>query len=339
MKMENSVVGQKPWFMDEARHAENLVKLNGPTKTHVEDILRDGFTVIRGSISRESCTSLIEIFKRFADLNSDKFSKFLDRDGHYPRIVNLHAALPQLFQLFSGNTIAYDVQQALFGVPPCLYTTLFYERGSAQPLHRDTPYFSTRPEYFYFGVWVALEDANEENGALQVMPGGHNLPELDRAAIALRYFPTLGKIDGASPQLWDTYQAAVVQQGAEEGLTTRSLCVEAGDTVIWHPQLPHGGGPIQNLRKSRFSLVMHTTPVGVPVYHQDKFFNPDGPAPTEAPWNYTTIDGKHLVAHDTVDFGHQEQFHKESFIAVDSAVNKPELAGGLSFLRRLRGRQ
>jgi ectoine hydroxylase-related dioxygenase (phytanoyl-CoA dioxygenase family) len=37
-------------------------------------------------------------------------------------------------------------------------------------------------------VWVALEDANEVNGCLEVICKGHLLPELDRERLALEEF-------------------------------------------------------------------------------------------------------------------------------------------------------
>ncbi len=146
---------------------------------------------------------MIKKFKAFSALNPERFDSFLDRDGHYPRIANLHAAMPELIEFFANNNIAYDVQSAMFGATPSLYTSLFYERGSAQDIHRDTPYFSTKPKLFYLGVWVALEDANEQNGALNIVRGGHKIQEPDRAAIALRHFPSLDAVPTSSPDLWD----------------------------------------------------------------------------------------------------------------------------------------
>jgi phytanoyl-CoA hydroxylase len=53
--------------------------------------------------------------------------------------------------------------------------------------------------------------------------------------------------------------------------------VGAGDCLILHPRLPHGGGVIRDKSKTRCNIVMHTTPEGVPVYHQDAFFRPNTP--------------------------------------------------------------
>jgi phytanoyl-CoA hydroxylase len=190
---------------------------------------------------------------------------------------------------------------------------LFYERGSAQPTHRDSPYFTTSPEFYFFGVWVALEDANEENGALEVFSGGHRIPEPDREAIALRYFNSLDDLPKSSPELWDTYREEVTRRCEAIGLKKKRLCVKAGDTVIWHPQLPHGGSPIANIAKSRFSFVMHTTPLGVPVYHMDKFFNPRADAPANQDWDYIQMDGCYYVRRDAVDFNHEKLFPASSF--------------------------
>ncbi len=60
---------------------------------------------------------------------------------------------------------------------------------------------------------------------------------------------------------------------------------------------------------------MHTTPVGVPVYHQDKFFNPKAPAPMDAPWEYEQIEGFYRVQHTTFNIGHQEAFEVSDFSA------------------------
>ena len=114
--------------------------------------------------------------------------------GHYPRIGNLHAAMPELVPLFTRNPIWLQVQDVLFGAPTALDTSLFYEVGSEQSMHRDTPLFTTRPEYLYFGSTVYFEPTSDENGCLEVMEGGHLLPELDRGSIALRRFGSLDEL-------------------------------------------------------------------------------------------------------------------------------------------------
>jgi len=311
---KNSVAEHnQPWFVSNTIAQGDLASLAADVKSHVRNMIENGYTVIKSALPKAFCKQVVEDFHAFAALNESKFERFRDADGHYPRIANLHAAFTPLQQVFSQNHMALAVQRALFRAEPSLYTSLFYERGSSQDIHRDTPYFSTKPELFYLGVWVALEDAGTENGALEVVPKGHLIPEFDREKIALELFPDLDGMPSSSQQLWDIYQAKVWEACNERGLEKLVVPVSAGDTIIWHPQLPHGGSKIRDLSRTRFSFVMHTTPVGVPVYHQNVFFNPTKEVPIDSSWGYDRLDGAMFVGHDEVDFAHREQFNVSTF--------------------------
>jgi ectoine hydroxylase-related dioxygenase (phytanoyl-CoA dioxygenase family) len=194
-----------------------------------------------------------------------------------------------------------------------LYTSLFYERGSAQEVHRDTPVFVTRPEYRYFGTWVALEDTDPDNGPLVVVRGGHLLPEIDREGIARSFCANLDDVPALSNDMWVSYQHEVAAQCARAGLGTDPVCAKMGDTIIWHPQAPHGGAPIRDLRRTRFSLVMHSTPLGVPVYRQDVFFNPSKPVSDRAPWNYVSRGRRRYADFREISFGHVRSYPLEAF--------------------------
>lgn len=300
---------QLPWFM-EHNARESLGRRECPPQIRpiVESFLDKGYAIIPGSLSADACDTLVERFRRFERDNADKLSPFIGADGHYPRLVNIHLAMTELFETFSRNPQALAVQDFLFDAETCLYTSLFYERGSAQPLHRDTPYFCTRPEYRYFGMWVALEDVDEDNGPLMALEGGHLIGELDRAAIAREVLGPGVPVPTDSQQLWDAYQAGVKRQGEALGLNVCTLPVKKGTTIIWHPQLPHGGAPIRDIKRTRFSFVMHTTPEGAPVYHHHAFFAPETPFPERAPWRYETRDGRKYARHPRVSFGHQVDY-------------------------------
>uniref|UniRef100_UPI0026191979 tetratricopeptide repeat protein n=1 Tax=Pseudomonas sp. TaxID=306 RepID=UPI0026191979 len=97
--------------------------------------------------------------------------------------------------------------------------------------------------------------------------------------------------------------------GVAKGLQTKKLHVSAGDTVIWHPQLPHGGSPIRDKDRTRFSLVMHVTPVGVPVYHQSVFFRPSFSFPEKAPWGFREVDGRQIAdIRNGINFDHKNGY-------------------------------
>jgi ectoine hydroxylase-related dioxygenase (phytanoyl-CoA dioxygenase family) len=279
----------------------------------MQELVTDGVAVIPCAISPAHCDDLRHRFRLFEAANVGIFGRYKDTDGHYPRIVNLHVVFPDLFELFARNTKTLALLDAMFDSETCVYTSLYFERGSAQDIHRDSPYFVTKPEYSYFGVWVALEDTDESNGALQVVRGGHLQEELDLERIALRFFPDLDNIKSHSAELWDAYQKELQQQCAERGLFVGQVTVKKGDTIIWHPQLPHGGSPIRDIKRTRHSFVMHVTPIGVPVYQQDVFFNRKKVVASDAPWNYVERMGRRYAHFPAMSFAHQVDYKPTDF--------------------------
>jgi hypothetical protein len=295
----------------------DLVLSKCPTaiRTYVDQVLSDGYTIIPRSLPLSLCDDVREGFIRLSRANEEIFKPNEDDYGHYGRICNLHLVYEPLIELFRQNSAALAVMDYLFGAETVIYTTLFYERGSAQTIHRDTPLFTTRPEYKYFGVWVALEDADADNGPLVVVRRGHLIPEVDREAMARRYYDNLDDIDPLSGELWGAYQGELGRECERRGLATETLCVSKGDTIIWHPQAPHGGAPIRDLARTRFSLVMHTTPLGVPVYHQHVFFHPSKPVSDVAPWGYLSRGGRQYAEFGEIMFLERNRNYKvEDFL-------------------------
>lgn len=300
----------------DARQLIEAAPADPAARQYALDVLDKGYAVLRGSFTPADCAATIALFRAYERVNDPLFAPSRNAAGHYPRIVNLHNAIPDLARLFTRNAPLLATLDLLFGAPASLYTSLFYETGSQQPLHRDTPVFATRPEYLYFGVTVYLEATDDENGCLEVLEGGHLIPELDRETMAVNRYGSLDAIPNLDNDIWSEYQSAVVAEAQRRGLPRRKLHVSAGDTLIWHPQLPHGGTAIRDASRTRFSFVMHVTPEGVPVYHQHVFFAPSRPMPEQAPWGYKETAGRKLADHGSgVSFGHQHNYQASDFKA------------------------
>ncbi|WP_248708264.1 phytanoyl-CoA dioxygenase family protein [Sediminicoccus sp. KRV36] len=172
-------------------------------------------------------------------------------------------------------------------------------------MHRDTPVFCTRPEYNYFGNTLYLDGAGDENGCLEVMPGGHLIAELDRESMAMAQYGSLDALPQLDDGIWNAYQKRVVDRCLEQGLKPKKIHVSPGDALIWHPQLPHGGSPIKDIARTRHSFVFHTAPVGAHVYHQHVFFNPSKPFPEYTHWRQNMIEGRAVVHHSQgIALGH-----------------------------------
>ena len=276
--------------------------------SNLEELDQLGYTIVRNQLSRATCKTIVDEFSRWIDRNWDVTAKYRDEDGHFPRIINAHEAVSLLANAWESCDAALVFVDGFFHERTSLYTTLYYERGSAQALHRDTPLFWTNPPYKYCGMWIAFEDADADNGPLVVVPGSHNLPEMDRNGIANRFYGKRAQdIPDYSHDLWLAYQADVNRMAREFGLTETEIHVQAGDVIIWHPQLVHVGAQIRDSVRTRHSLVCHVTPENVPVFHHDYFFNLDRRMPERPPWQYRYVGDRTVAANGHVSFGHDEQ--------------------------------
>jgi phytanoyl-CoA hydroxylase len=303
----NSVRGQRPWYTmpldEQLRIVDNAPRALQP---HLERFARDGVVVIEQSLTEDMCDFAHESFRELTVRNRSMFDPYRDESGYLSRIINLHAALPAFLDLFMQNQ-ALPVVAFLFGAKPSLYTSLYFERGSQQDIHRDTPFFCTIPNHYFVGFWIALENADEQNGALRVIRGGHLRKEVDVEAIARSKYTDLASISPSDPDLWSEYQKLVLQDCLDAGLRIETLPVSKGSTVIWHPQLPHGGSPIFDKKRSRNSLVVHTTPTGTPVFHENVFFNPSKRVSDEATWQYIVAPTADIVKQTHIDIMHERQ--------------------------------
>lgn len=130
---------------------------------------------------------------------------------------------------------------------PLPFQTLNFHRGTQQATHSDTIHFHSVPHRFMCGVWVALEDIDEENGPLHVYPGSHTLP--------IWNFHDLGLPAGA--EHYHAYEACIQKHIEALGLQKKLLTTKKGQAVIWAANLLHGGERILDPMRSRHSQVTH----------------------------------------------------------------------------------
>jgi phytanoyl-CoA hydroxylase len=262
-----------------------------------------GYVVIPGALSAEYSDRALAGIDAFKSKYPEAVVLNANEFGYLYRVVNLHLVVDALADAFSHNK-ALPVCDRFFGEASTLYTSLYYERGSEQALHRDTPYFCTRPADRYLGAWLALDDVDSENGPLRIVPRSHQLPAIDLRALACEVFPDSATIPPISDVGWNAYQAQVQRQCDEHDLQPVELHVKLGDMIIWHPSMFHGGAPHHLMERSRRSLVMHVTPKGTPVHQLDLFFNPDRQIPAKAAWRYYKHHGREIARFRQIDFGH-----------------------------------
>ena len=161
----------------------------------------------------------------------------------------------RLVKQIATNAKVMEALEMLYGREAYPFQTLNFKWGSEQRAHSDCIHFSSLPERYMSGVWVALEDASEENGTIFYYPGSHKLPVYNLQHIISRLDEV--QADQATDAYVKYYEPFIEDLMHAHGLEKKTLPIQKGDAVIWAANLVHGGGPIGNEDRTRWSQVTH----------------------------------------------------------------------------------
>ncbi|RLV60064.1 phytanoyl-CoA dioxygenase family protein [Parashewanella curva] len=186
--------------------------------------------------------------------SGDKISFFLEKtakaedvatkQGIFDNLNKVGHALHDLDPVFDNFSRKPELEQLvhiLGNTNPILLQSMFIFKsakvgGEVVP-HQDGGFLFTEPESVT-GFWVALQDANINNGCLLVEDGGHKGP------LRHRYFEQNNKLE--SEQL----------DNAPFSELTLPLEVKQGSLIAFHGRLPHAS--CANVSdKSRYAYAMH----------------------------------------------------------------------------------
>ncbi len=265
----------------------------------VSSLCTRGYAVLRGVHSPALCDEVVEAYLELcrSDPSADKA---IVRGRFHNRLVNFHldpvgkprSSVTQM----ALNPRVLTVLDFLFRGETVLYSTLAFELGSQQRLHRDCPHFYTNPRNMFFGVWHALEDVHPDAGPLQYFVGGHRVRDIAGSEISGRRGKSAEEFSPADYDAFlDEYDAQVSALCEGDHAPVEQALIRKGDVLIWHPLLPHGGAPANDPSRTRRSLVGHYVPAGVPVYNARAFFDPVSKLPARS-MSYLEVAGRRVVA-------------------------------------------
>ncbi len=162
------------------------------------------------------------------------------------RVMDAWKLVDEARQLAVQDQVLSALQQ-LFGRQALPFQTLNFPFGTCQAPHSDTIHFNSIPGNMMAGVWVALEDIDENNGPLLYYPGSHKRAELTMQDFALR--PTADD--------YPKYEQCMHKLVKEEKLRKEYGLIKKGHAIIWHANLIHGGEGHWDATRSRHSQVTH----------------------------------------------------------------------------------
>ncbi|NEP75648.1 MAG: phytanoyl-CoA dioxygenase [Okeania sp. SIO2G4] len=145
-----------------------------------------------------------------------------------------------------------NLLKILYQREPIPFQTLNFKFGTQQSTHSDSIHFSSMPARFMCGVWVALEDIDANNGPLHYYPGSHKLPIFDLNDLGIT-----GSYQNKPYDVYPIYEEFLQSLIEHNGLKKVELYVKKGQALIWAANLLHGGSPVLDKNRTRYSQVTH----------------------------------------------------------------------------------
>ena len=160
----------------------------------------------------------------------DAIRKIFNFVNHEPRLNALaeHPGLLQVLEQIMNDKPVLFQDMAL--VKPPLH-------GTEKPWHQDCAYFNLAHGTTVVGVWIALDEATNENGCMHIIPGSHNEGPMIH-------------FNRRDWQICDT-DVPIARD------TTVPL--QPGGCLFWHGLLHHGS-PVNHSTKRRRALQFHYKP-------------------------------------------------------------------------------
>jgi ectoine hydroxylase-related dioxygenase (phytanoyl-CoA dioxygenase family) len=151
------------------------------------------------------------------------------------------------------------------------FSTINFTGPSNQPLHSDCIHFHTIPERMMIGVWVALEDATIENGALSVVPGSHDWDIYNYESLGL---PHPDDIENGEEINYREYEKFIEHLVLIKKGKRTPVPVKKGEAIIWEANLLHGGTFTPHKDKTRKAQAIHYFFEGCSEYYHPMFSRP-----------------------------------------------------------------
>lgn len=139
----------------------------------------------------------------------------------------------------------------LYGREAFPFQTLNFPVGTEQHPHTDSVHFSSQPERFMCGVWLAFEDMHPDAGPLLYYPGSHKWPIVSNAMIGRRGW------ESEAPSAQTPFEPVWRAMVDASGMQPETFLARKGQALIWAANLLHGGSRQNDPTRTRWSQVTH----------------------------------------------------------------------------------
>ncbi len=207
--------------------------------------LQHGFVMVPGLFTTHEAESLRDHYMEMRkgtwpgddagiDIGSD------DPLKRYPRLIHMHRWDEKSMRWAVDQRIN-EVITELTGVEPFLVQTMLYFKppgARGQALHQDQFYLRAQPGTC-IAAWLALDDCDEDNGCMQLVP---NMPDLD--LLCTEKADIMKSFTGVTVHLPESIQPI-------------PAVMKAGDVLFFHGSVIHGSFPNESKSRFRRALIGH----------------------------------------------------------------------------------
>ncbi|HET6386214.1 MAG TPA: phytanoyl-CoA dioxygenase family protein [Armatimonadota bacterium] len=216
------------------------------TVEQVEEFRKNGYVVARGVFPPEEIERLRGHYMSLREKGAhpgdfggvDPTSA--DPLKRFPRMIHMHRWDETSLQWLIDARLNEWMTALLGAEPYAVQTMLYFKPAGArgQALHQDQYYLRVQPGTC-LAAWMALDDCDEENGCMRVVPGSHDLPVL------------CTKSADTSVSFTD------VTAPIPEGASVTPVEMAAGDVFFFNGSVIHGSYPNVSRDRFRRALIGH----------------------------------------------------------------------------------
>jgi hypothetical protein len=211
---------------------------------------RDGYLSGILILTEEQCDTLCSQLKKLTDVyhpNNYLFHEFNSNESEDPETILFHAlgawrAAPGFHDALWNPAFTIPASQLLGGRVRFWHDQLFCkpaQHGGVVAWHQDFSYWTRTRPMQHLTCWIGLDDADEENGCLQYIPGSHKRGLLPITGLA-------GNMDSIQEVLSEEDKALFIPTPAP---------LKRGHAAFHHPMMVHGSYENRSERARRAMVI------------------------------------------------------------------------------------
>jgi phytanoyl-CoA hydroxylase len=215
------------------------------TQVHQQFYSDNGYAVVKGLYSPEEVAHMRDHFMalRQSPQPGDDTGIVTDPNDpikRYPRILMPHRWDDLSLRWMLDPRLGACLTGLLGREPYAVQTMVYFKPPGArgQALHQDNYYLRVHPGTC-MAAWLALDDCDEANGCMQIVPGSHR-------------WDILCTIDADT-----NISFTSVTVPLPTGISAKPVLMEAGDVLFFNGSLVHGSFPNTTADRFRRALIGH----------------------------------------------------------------------------------